>query len=75
MIKQSNITLRELIDKLIDLEQACAGEAVNGDLPVVCAWPDAAMLRIKDASSMLHTSRIPLFGIERGQKYISLKLA
>lgn len=69
------IPLRELIDRLIDLEQSGEGEQANEHLPVVCAWPDVTMVRVKDAQLMTHTGRIPLFGIEKGQQYISLKLA
>lgn len=72
---QTNITLRQLIDILIDLEQSGDGEQANEHLPVVAAFPDVTMLRVKGAGSMVHTSRIPLFGIQKGQDYISLKLA
>lgn len=74
-MKQTNISLRELIDALIDIEQSGEGELVNGNFPVVGAFPDVTMLRVKGAQSFLHTSKIPLFGIEQGRRYVSLKLA
>lgn len=69
------ITLRDLIDKLIDIEQSANGEQANEGVAVVAAWPDVSMIRIKSAAMMLHTGRIPLFGIKAGERYVQLQLA
>lgn len=70
----STVSLRELIDKLIDIEQSLQGENVMGELPVIAVWPDAAVLRITDAKVMTHKGRINLFGVADGDRYIHIKL-
>lgn len=69
------IALRDLLDKLIDAEQSGEGEQANEHLPVVAAWPDVSMIRIKDVAILTHTGRIPLFGIKAGERYVQLQLA
>lgn len=76
-MKTALIPLGDLIDMLIDLEQSQGRdkEVDMAALPVVGAFPDVTMLRVKQPQLMTHTSRIPLFGIAKGDDYISLKLA
>lgn len=76
-MKTKLIPLGELIDMLIDIEQSQGreGEALMAALPVVGAFPDVTMLRVKNPQLMLHSSKIPLFGIPKGEQYVSLKLA
>lgn len=76
-MKSNLMPLGELIDMLIDIEQSQGreGEALMAKVPVVAAWPDVAMIRVKEAKTMIHTSRLPLFGIMQGERYINLKLA
>lgn len=76
-MKSNLMPLGELIDMLIDIEQSQGreGEALMAQMPVVAAWPEVAMIRVKEAKSMIQTSRLPLFGILQGQRYVNLKLA
>lgn len=73
--KSNLIALRDFIDKLIDAEQTNGDATLNQDLPVVAAWPDVSMIRVKDVSIMTHSGRVDLFGIKSGERYIQLKLA
>jgi hypothetical protein len=69
------IKLKDLIDMLIDIEQSAEGETVMGELPVLVVWPDAAVLRIKQAVATINVQRIPVFGIPSKERYVSLRTA